>query len=112
MCCIPNASTKTLRRTDLRADTPYNTYTRRGLPPTPVALPGAAALEAALAILAKLCEVTVVVVTTSVANQKDICKKLVSIFDQHIDSDKQVAIPDCGLENRDFVALQQQRGLR
>ena len=42
---------------------------------------GKTALEAALAILAKLCEVTVVVVTTSVANQKDICKKLVSIFD-------------------------------
>jgi UPF0755 protein len=37
-----------LRRSDLRADTPYNTYTRTGLPPTPIAMPGKAALEAAL----------------------------------------------------------------
>jgi UPF0755 protein len=37
-----------LRKRDLAADTPYNTYTRAGLPPTPIALPGAAAIEAAL----------------------------------------------------------------
>lgn len=37
-----------IRRRDLRTDTPYNTYTRRGLPPTPIALPGRAAIEAAL----------------------------------------------------------------
>jgi len=35
-----------LRRRDLEADTPYNTYTRGGLPPTPIALPGNAALDA------------------------------------------------------------------
>lgn len=37
-----------LRRRDLEADTPYNTYTRAGLPPTPIALPGIAALTAVL----------------------------------------------------------------
>lgn len=36
-----------IRRQDIRRDTPYNTYTRHGLPPTPIALPGLASLEAA-----------------------------------------------------------------
>ena len=37
-----------LRRRDLRNDTPYNTYTRRGLPPTPIAMPSGEAIRAAL----------------------------------------------------------------
>ena len=37
-----------IRRDDLEADTPYNTYTRAGLPPTPIALPGREAIHAAL----------------------------------------------------------------
>ncbi|MCG8436277.1 MAG: endolytic transglycosylase MltG [Gammaproteobacteria bacterium] len=37
-----------IRFRDLRRDTPYNTYTRRGLPPTPIAMPGAASLAAVM----------------------------------------------------------------
>lgn len=37
-----------LRKRDLLEDTPYNTYTRHGLPPTPIAMPGLASIRAAL----------------------------------------------------------------
>ncbi len=37
-----------IRKKDLETDTPYNTYTRTGLPPTPIALPGVQSLTAAL----------------------------------------------------------------
>lgn len=37
-----------IRKSDLEADTPYNTYLHAGLPPTPIALPGRAAIHAVL----------------------------------------------------------------
>lgn len=37
-----------IRKKDLETDTPYNTYVRAGLPPTPIALPGAESINAAL----------------------------------------------------------------
>jgi UPF0755 protein len=42
-----SAYTGNIRKDDLRTDTPYNTYTRDGLPPTPISMPGRAALQAA-----------------------------------------------------------------
>jgi len=40
--------TGNIRRKDLQADTPYNTYVHKGLPPTPIALPSRASIAAAL----------------------------------------------------------------
>ncbi len=37
-----------IRRSDLREDTPYNTYVHQGLPPTPICMPGRDAIEAVL----------------------------------------------------------------
>jgi len=37
-----------IRRKDLREDTPYNTYVHKGLPPTPICMPGREALRAAV----------------------------------------------------------------
>lgn len=45
---LGDAFTGNLTRRHLRSDTPYNTYTRGGLPPTPIALPGEAAIRAAV----------------------------------------------------------------
>lgn len=45
---IGSAYDGNIRRRDLATDTPYNTYTRSGLTPTPIAMPGRDALQAAL----------------------------------------------------------------
>jgi UPF0755 protein len=37
-----------IRKVDLQTDTPYNTYTRTGLPPTPIATPSKAAIDAVM----------------------------------------------------------------
>ena len=37
-----------IRLKDLQEDTPYNTYTRKGLPPTPIAMPGSDAIDAVM----------------------------------------------------------------
>ena len=45
---IGSAYDGNIRRRDLLTDTPYNTYTRTGLTPTPIAMPGLDALRAAV----------------------------------------------------------------
>lgn len=45
---LGDAYTGSIHKVDLTTDTPYNTYTRQGLPPTPIAMPGKPAIEAAL----------------------------------------------------------------
>lgn len=43
---LGSAYSGNIRKVDLQTDTPYNTYTRDGLPPTPIAMPGKDALQA------------------------------------------------------------------
>ncbi|MHB8424607.1 MAG: endolytic transglycosylase MltG [Gammaproteobacteria bacterium] len=45
---LGNAYNGRITYQDLRTDTPYNTYTRYGLPPTPICMPGLPSIEAAL----------------------------------------------------------------
>ena len=45
---IGKAYTGNIKRIHLKTDTPYNTYTRHGLPPTPISLVGREAIVAAL----------------------------------------------------------------
>ncbi len=49
LCPLRDRYDGKIHKRDLEADTPYNTYTRTGLPPTPIALPGQQSLNAALA---------------------------------------------------------------
>lgn len=49
MMALRGTYSKNITRKDLETDHPYNTYTRPGLPPGPIASPGAAAIQAALA---------------------------------------------------------------
>jgi UPF0755 protein len=45
---VSSKNTFTLTTADLRLDSPYNTYTRKGLPPTPIGNPGLEAIQAAV----------------------------------------------------------------
>lgn len=45
---INGKDSKTLTAEDLKIDSPYNSYTRKGLPPTPISNPGLEAIEAAI----------------------------------------------------------------
>ena len=48
ICGMGTAFDGNLRKRDLQTDTPWNTYMRNGLPPTPISMPGKAALLAAV----------------------------------------------------------------
>ena len=45
---INGKTTATLTNDDLKIDSPYNSYTNRGLPPTPISNPGLAAIKATI----------------------------------------------------------------